>query len=93
MRLTTPLTVELPPEKNGVRYRQGTVEFNNFVIDVLACPGPASSGPLAGKHILVLTFRSEGTKQLASLVGEVFVGLGGSKIESPAVKKNRTRVV
>jgi len=81
--LTTPLTVELPPEKNGVRYRQGTAERHDTVIDVLACPGPPSSSPLSGKHILVLTFRSEQTKQLASLIGQVLVELGGSQIEPP----------
>jgi len=83
VRLKPPPSTEALNAMGGVLYREGTVEHNNTTIDVWGCPAPPAPHPLSGKQILLLTFRSEQTRQLASLVGNILVELGGSIIEPP----------
>src|SRR5262245_47391994 len=83
----TPLSIEVPPERNGVHYRSGIVRSKNKAVRVEACPGPyaPSTSPLCGKHILVLAFRasSKDDMELARVIGDLLVEFGAHEIPAP----------
>jgi hypothetical protein len=82
-----PLSVPVIPERNGFRYRRGTVRQQDAVVEIWACPGPypPSTSPLSGKHLLALQFKksSQLSEDLARAIGKLLSDVGCRKINPP----------
>lgn len=77
-------SLEVLPERDGVRYRSGSVRDGIATVDIIACPGPfsPSGSPLSGKHLLLVDFRksSQNDSQLALIVGDILLELGATEV-------------
>src|SRR4051794_26778967 len=72
--------MEILPERDGVRYRCGSVRRGAATIEIIGCPGPypPSQSPLAGKHFLLVDFRKSSRLdvELARAVGDLLLQFG-----------------
>jgi len=83
VELKTPPTIEVPAERDGVRYRGGSVQHEGAGVRIWGSPGAYSpQSPLYGKHVLVIEFRksAQGDARLARMIGDVLVQLGALEV-------------